>query len=277
MRRRSPWVAVPLALAAACTTTPAVPREPPPAQPESSDAGNPPAEPTPAPDAELAEQTALPRPSVSTLEPEPGAVVAGSPVAERAGDSALLLAASHERRFRDEERYPNPVVDVSETLLGGLIVATVYDKSDLVADPLPTTCWLLTGRSTRQHSIDAVRESMAELDFTVDSENRALVAASLYFECGHCRPLWDGASALGAAGPVAAAAEGRVGPARIVRDGEAFRVTIDALCYSEKTWGMSGPTCATLRRHLFRLGSSEYDVAEEDLWDCETDGATASP
>ena len=274
-RGGSTWLSVLVVLAGACTTTPAVPRETPPTPPEPADAATVPVEPTPPPvaDVDVAEPEALPRPFVSSLEPGPDAVVAGAPVAERAGDSARLLAAPQEGRFRDNERYPDPRADVRETMLGGLIVATVYDRSDLVADPVPTTCWLLTRRSTREHSLETIRESLAELDFAVDTDNRALVASSLFFECGHCRALWEGASALGAEGPVAAAAEGRIGSARIAREGEEYRVTVDALCYSHKTWGMAGPTCATLRRHLFRIGPSTYDVEEEDLWDCETDGA----
>ena len=272
---RPPWIAVMLALAGACTTTPAVPRASPPGPPDAGDAEDVQAATTAAPEADagVEESAVPPRPFASRLEPGPGATVAGAPADERAGDSERLIAASLERRFRDDERYPNPTVAAGSTALGGLVAARVYDASDLAADPVPTTCWLLTWRSTREHSLDAIRESLAELEFTVDSENRALVAASLYFECGHCRPLWNGASEVGAEGPVAATAAERVGPARITRDGDGYRVTVDAFCYSDRTWGRSGPTCATLRRHLFRVGPGEYEVEEEDLWDCETDAA----
>jgi hypothetical protein len=274
-----PWIAiVTLGLAVACTT-PTATRETAPVPPVAVDAATAPPEPTPSPatDADVPEPVDAAEPSADIAEPEPGSVVAGPPAAERPGASARLLAASHERRFRDQERYPDPVVDVRESLLGGLVVASVYDRSDLVADPVPTTCWLLTQLDTRQHSLEAVQESMAALDFTVDSENRALVAASLYFECGHCRALWEGPSALAGYGSGVGDAAQRIGPARIARDGDDFRITVDALCYSEKRWGLSGPTCATLRRHRFLVGPTEYRVEEEDLWDCESDGADAGP
>jgi len=275
--RLQSWMAtLALALAAACTT-PTGTRETAPVPPALADAATAPPEPMPAlaADADVPEPVDAAESPIDVAEPEPGSVVAGPPAAERAGASARLLAASHERRFRDRDRYPDPVVDVRESLLGGLVVATVYDRSDLVADPVPTTCWLLTQQGTRQHSLDAVRESMAELDFTVDSENRALVAASLYFECGHCRALWDGPAVLAASGPSLAEAAQRIGPARIAHDGDDFRITIDALCYTEKRWGMSGPTCETLRRHHFVVGPTEYRVEPEDLWDCESDDADA--
>ena len=48
-----------------------------------------------------------------------------------------------------------------------------------------------------------------------------------------------------------------------------WHVWIHALCYSDKTFGISGPTCRTIRMHHFVIHQDGYRVRSEDLWDCK--------
>ena len=66
---------------------------------------------------------------------------------------------------------------------------------------------------------------------------------------------------------VPAAVIQRLEPPRVHRVATDWHVWNHALCYSDKTFGISGPTCRTIRMHHFVIHQDGYRVRSEDLWD----------
>jgi hypothetical protein len=123
--------------------------------------------------------------------PEPFCFPPGFPMPEpRACEPPRTRNIALANLFRSR-RYPSPVVAKTPSAVPGISIASVYDRSDLATDPVPTRHFLVT-TSGKKFDIDeesAVADALAEMCLAPASDRDAIAVAELLYAGSNYRVL----------------------------------------------------------------------------------------
>lgn len=157
----------------------------------------------------------------------------------RTGDKERVVtnAPAEEPRRTFKQRYPNPVIsEPRPTVVRGLEMVTVFDKSQLAEDPLVPVPWLkLKDGTMLELNPGSIQDALKRLRFSPRNEAEAIGAVRIYIDGGRSvrhrilrengEPFpspaesarYPGVDTLGIEKPVA------------IADGDSFRVTVFVL------------------------------------------------
>lgn len=84
-----------------------------------------------------------------------------------------------DRSFK--EAYPNPVISRTGTVIPGVEIWAVFDKSDEAKDPITQDHWISGSGDLKRLSVESVNAAMIQRRFFPNSEDAALALAELPF------------------------------------------------------------------------------------------------
>ena len=165
-----------------------------------------------------------------------------------------------------KQMYPNPVIhNRYKSRIKGVEVWQVYDKSHLVADPVPMSNWIVAGKKKFRADNEGVPKALAYIKFDPKTKAQAKEAALLRFRA-------DGDYTLlikKPYPPVDAPTEGLVEPLKVEKKGDRFIVTFYVYtCATRARW--FGQDIRSVDRYTAEVGKDHFYMRmPETVWAAE--------